>query len=124
MGKLGTQSRNTLPFSRILGIEKGDGSIDILIKLDEKCELAAQFYFKYAIFWPGVSTVASFLLPVLFVVLTHQPFNRDDLYMPYKLLYVRFTKLIDLYNDLTFLPFEFNVTQFAMESIHTNGILC
>lgn len=73
---------------RLSGIEKGDGATHILVKLDEKCEYASKFYFKYGVFWPGVSTITSFLLPVLWVVLTHQPFNRDDLYMPYKLLYV------------------------------------
>lgn len=91
-----------LLFSRNSGIKKRDGSTHILIKVDGKCEQASNFYFKYAIFWPGVSTITSFLLPVLWVVFTHQPFNRDDLYMPYKLLYVYLMKHNYVFNYFTF----------------------
>lgn len=69
------------------GMEKEDGSIQFLITVDEKCEQAWKFYFKYGMIGSGASTITTFLMSILWIIFTQQPFNRDNLYLPYKLLY-------------------------------------
>lgn len=72
----------------ILEIKMKDDSIEYLFKVNAKCEQAWALYFKYVVVGFLASMIASFLGSILSLLLSHEPFNRDNLYLQYKLLYV------------------------------------
>lgn len=93
--------KQRLLFSQTLEAEID--SMEYLIKVNEKCEWVWKIYIKYVICGFGASTVGSCFGSVLSFMLSNEPFNIENMYLQFKIMYVIYLLfLIILFSLLVF----------------------
>lgn len=68
-------------------LETEDDLIECLTKVNEKCDWVWKIYAKYVLIGFGASTVGSCLGSVLSFMLSDDPFDTENMYLQFKIVY-------------------------------------